>query len=191
VKYLFSIIGFFLLIVLSCQKKVTNTTYSNVEPPTSKYGCVPPITDAEWYKTDNIAPLLEGFDAVNYPITTKNKLVQRYFNQGMTLAYGFNHAEAARSFYYATKLDPTCAMAFWGYAYVLGPNYNAGMEDEIWASEGDYSTCIVLLKEAVVIEDGLNYNEPPDWFFSVRHHLGAVQNKLNCIMMLLLLTMKI
>ena len=48
----------------------------------------------------------------------------------MTLAYGFNHAEAARSFYYATKLDPTCAMAFWGYAYVLGPNYNAGMEDD-------------------------------------------------------------
>ncbi len=48
----------------------------------------------------------------------------------MTLAYGFNHAEAARSFYYATKLDPNCAMAFWGYAYVLGPNYNAGMEDD-------------------------------------------------------------
>ena len=69
-------------------------------------------------------------DAIDYPITTKNKLVQRYFNQGMVLAYGFNHAEAARSFYYATKLDPDCAMAFFGYAYVLGPNYNAGMEDD-------------------------------------------------------------
>ncbi|WP_303317996.1 hypothetical protein Q4Q34_18980 [Flavivirga abyssicola] len=96
----------------------------------SKYACVPQVTDAEWYKKDNIAPLLEGYDAVNYPITTQNALVQRYFNQGMTLAYGFNHAEAARSFYYATKLDPDCAMAFWGYAYVLGPNYNAGMEDD-------------------------------------------------------------
>ncbi|AUP77710.1 hypothetical protein [Flavivirga eckloniae] len=96
----------------------------------SKYTCVPQVTDAEWYKKDNIAPLLEGYDVVNYPITTKNTLVQRYFNQGMTLAYGFNHAEAARSFYYATKLDPNCAMAFWGYAYVLGPNYNAGMEDD-------------------------------------------------------------
>ncbi len=99
-------------------------------PPASKYACVPQITDAEWYKKDNIAPLLEGLDAVNYPITTNDTLVQRYFNQGMTLAYGFNHAEAARSFYYATKLDPNCAMAYWGYAYVLGPNYNAGMEDD-------------------------------------------------------------
>ncbi len=103
---------------------IINTTIS------SKYTCVPQITDSEWYKKDNIAPLLEGYDAVNYQITTNNTLVQRYFNQGMTLAYGFNHAEAARSFYYATKLDPNCAMAFWGYAYVLGPNYNAGMEND-------------------------------------------------------------
>ena len=106
------------------QEFIAKTTTS------SKYACVPQVTDAEWYKKDNIAPLLEGYDAVNYAITTQNTLVQRYFNQGMTLAYGFNHAEAARSFYYATKLDPNCAMAFWGYAYVLGPNYNAGMEDD-------------------------------------------------------------
>jgi tetratricopeptide (TPR) repeat protein len=96
----------------------------------SKYACVPPVTDFEWYKKDNIAPLLEGYDAVDYKITTSNPLVQRYFNQGLALAYAFNHAEAARSFYYATKLDPSCAMAFWGFAYVLGPNYNAGMEDD-------------------------------------------------------------
>src|SRR5690606_21971723 len=64
------------------------------------------------------------------PISTNDTLVQRYFNQGLALAYAFNHAEAARSFYYATKLDPKCAMAFWGFAYVLGPNYNAGMEDD-------------------------------------------------------------
>lgn len=87
-------------------------------------------TDAEWYKTDNKAPLLEGLDVVDFPISTDNELVQKYFNQGLVLAYGFNHAEAARSFHYATKLDPNCAMAFWGYAYVLGPNYNAGMESD-------------------------------------------------------------
>ncbi|MEW4925559.1 hypothetical protein [Algibacter sp. 2305UL17-15] len=96
----------------------------------SKYNCVPQVTDAEWYKGDNVAPLLEGYDVINYPISTQNKLVQRYFNQGMALAYAFNHAEAARSFYYASKLDPKCAMAYWGYAYVLGPNYNAGMEPD-------------------------------------------------------------
>ena len=49
------------------------------------------------------------------------------------------------------------------------------LEAEIWASEGDYKTSITLLKEAVVIEDALNYNEPPDWFFSIRHHLGIAQ----------------
>ena len=121
----------FLLIVISCKKQsesqkdlVTTKTVS------SKYACVPQVTDAEWYNSDKIAPLFNGLDAIDYPITTQNKLVQRYFNQGMVLAYGFNHAEAARSFYYATKLDPDCAMAFFGYAYVLGPNYNAGMEDD-------------------------------------------------------------
>jgi tetratricopeptide (TPR) repeat protein len=49
------------------------------------------------------------------------------------------------------------------------------LKAEILASESNYDESIVLLKEAVIIEDGLNYNEPPDWFFSVRHHLGAVQ----------------
>jgi tetratricopeptide (TPR) repeat protein len=46
---------------------------------------------------------------------------------------------------------------------------------EILASEGKYNQSIALIKEAVTIEDNLSYNEPPDWFFSVRHHLGAVQ----------------
>ena len=116
---LFVFVGF----LFSCKKEATIK-----KTPKVRYACVPQITDVEWYKKDNIAPLLSGLDAVDYPISTKDTLVQRYFNQGMTLVYGFNHAEAARSFYYATKLDPTCAMAFFGYAYVLGPNYNAGME---------------------------------------------------------------
>ena len=44
------------------------------------------------------------------------------------LSFGFNHAEAARSFFEATRQDPKCAMSWWGFAYVLGPNYNGGME---------------------------------------------------------------
>lgn len=46
---------------------------------------------------------------------------------------------------------------------------------EIMAKEGNFESSIKLLNEAIVIEDALNYNEPPDWFFSVRHHLGAIQ----------------
>lgn len=120
-----------IFLVFSCKndKNSVNEIITQ-SPPTSKYKCAPQITDTEWYKKDNIAPLLDGYEAVDYKITTNNPLVQRYFNQGLILAYAFNHAEAARSFYYATKLDPNCAMAFWGFAYVLGPNYNAGMEDD-------------------------------------------------------------
>ena len=127
---------FFIAILLmvyftACKNdKSENEVKKTQPPPVSKYGCAPPVNDSEWYKKDNKAPLLDGYDVIDYPITTKDTLVQRYFNQGLALAYAFNHAEAARSFYYATKLDPNCAMAYWGFAYVLGPNYNAGMEND-------------------------------------------------------------
>jgi tetratricopeptide (TPR) repeat protein len=48
------------------------------------------------------------------------------------------------------------------------------LEGEIYAKEKNYSMAISILREAIVAEDALNYDEPPDWFFSVRHHLGAV-----------------
>lgn len=137
-----------LFIAISCKKQPKEYKELITEKKvSSKYACVPQVTDAEWYKKDNIAPLLDGLDAVDYPITTKDTLVQRYFNQGMTLAYGFNHAEAARSFYYATKLDPECAMAFFGYAYVLGPNYNAGMEDD------NYERAYDAIQTAIKLSD--------------------------------------
>ena len=76
------------------------------------------------------APLLEGMGDFTHPVTTSNPLAQRYFDQGMVLAFGFNHAEAARSFQQAQILDPDCAMAYWGQAWVLGPNINAPMSPE-------------------------------------------------------------
>ncbi|WP_289500345.1 hypothetical protein [Gloeocapsopsis sp. IPPAS B-1203] len=65
----------------------------------------------------------------NHQISTNNPITQRYFNQGLILAYGFNHAEAERSFREAARLDPDCAMCYWGIALVLGPNINAPMDD--------------------------------------------------------------
>ncbi|MDC3956047.1 tetratricopeptide repeat protein [Polyangium jinanense] len=76
------------------------------------------------------APVLEGMGSLHFPITTSVPSAQRYFNQGMTLAYAFNHAEAERSFLEAARLDPGCAMCFWGAALVLGPNINAPMSDD-------------------------------------------------------------
>jgi len=116
-----------LLLLCCCKKTETN---EKTAVGHAAYGCAPPITDAKWFESDNAAPLFKGTDVLDYPITTSNKKVRQYFNQGLAFAYGFNHGEAARSFYYATKLDPGCAMAFWGYAYVLGPNYNAGMDPD-------------------------------------------------------------
>lgn len=77
-----------------------------------------------------VAPLMTGMGTHHHPVTTRSPSAQRYFDQGLVLAYGFNHAEAARSFRQAAKLDPDCAMCYWGLAYVLGPNINAAMEDD-------------------------------------------------------------
>ncbi len=93
-------------------------------------GCMPQTTDKAWYSAGTKAPRLKGLEGIDFKISTNSEEAQVYFNQGMMLSYGFNHAEAARSFFEATRLDSTCAMAYWGFAYVLGPNYNAGMEDD-------------------------------------------------------------
>ncbi len=92
--------------------------------------CGPEVLDKAWYSAGKKAPLFSGLDGIHFPITTKSAGAQQYFNQGLMLAYGFNHAEAARSFYEAGKQDSSCAMSWWGFAYVLGPNYNAGMEPD-------------------------------------------------------------
>jgi tetratricopeptide (TPR) repeat protein len=75
------------------------------------------------------APLLIGLGHLHHPVSTSNPLAQRYFDQGLTLVYAFNHEEAARSFRYAATLDPQCAMAYWGIALARGPNYNEWVID--------------------------------------------------------------
>ena len=77
------------------------------------------------------AKLLTGLGNHRQTITTRNRLAQRFFDQGLSLAYAFNHAEAARSFREATRLDPQCAMCYWGAAFVLGPNINAAMDTAV------------------------------------------------------------
>ena len=74
------------------------------------------------------APLFDDLGTHNFPITTDSELAQKYFNQGVILAYGFNHEEAFRSFEEVARLDSNNAMAYWGMAYVLGPNINLPMD---------------------------------------------------------------
>ena len=75
-------------------------------------------------------PLWEGLGSHSYEITTSSPLAQSYFDQGLALAYGFNHWEARRAFLAAQEADPNCAMCFWGEALVLGPNINWPMQPE-------------------------------------------------------------
>lgn len=75
------------------------------------------------------ATLISGLSNLNHPVTTKNTEAQKFFNQGLVLIYGFNHEEAKRSFERAAQLDPKMAMAYWGIALAVGPNYNEAEVD--------------------------------------------------------------
>ncbi|GHE92156.1 hypothetical protein GCM10014715_55710 [Streptomyces spiralis] len=64
----------------------------------------------------------------NRPVTTSSGEAQTWFDRGLAWTYGFNHEEAVRCFEAAAAADPGCAMAYWGIAYALGPNYNKPWE---------------------------------------------------------------
>jgi tetratricopeptide (TPR) repeat protein len=80
----------------------------------------PPATDS--------VPLFDDLGGHHRAITTSVPGAQAYFDQGLRLVYGFNHGEAIRAFREAQRLDPNCAMCYWGEAYAHGPHVNAGMD---------------------------------------------------------------
>jgi tetratricopeptide (TPR) repeat protein len=94
------------------------------------------------------APLFNDLGDYGRPVTTSSELAQSYFDQGLILAYGFNHAEAHRSFAEASKQDPGCALCAWGEAYVLGPNINKPMDD------ADVPTAWEATQRALAAQDG-------------------------------------
>jgi tetratricopeptide (TPR) repeat protein len=71
---------------------------------------------------------MPGLGHHHHTISTKNADAQRFFDQGLTLVFAFNHEEAARSFQRASELDPRSAMAFWGIALAFGPCINADVD---------------------------------------------------------------
>src|SRR5690349_2543560 len=72
----------------------------------------------------NTVTLMTGLGDLHHPVSTSNPEAQKFFDQGLRLIYAFNHEEAAKSFQQAAKLDPKMAMAYWGMAEAVGPNYN-------------------------------------------------------------------
>jgi tetratricopeptide (TPR) repeat protein len=90
-----------------------------------KKASAPP--SAEVSPESKLAPatgLYKGFNGYSRKITTNSPEAQQWFDQGIQLLYGFNHDEAIRSFEHAAKLDPSCAMAWWGSAYARGLHIN-------------------------------------------------------------------
>jgi tetratricopeptide (TPR) repeat protein len=75
-------------------------------------------------KAKPTATLMTGYGNWHHPVSTKNAQAQAFFDQGLRQIYAFNHDEASRSFQRAGELDPKLAMAFWGVAEAVGPNYN-------------------------------------------------------------------
>jgi len=76
------------------------------------------------------AALITGIGHLQHPVSTKNTQAQQFFSQGLRLIYAFNHDEAAKSFQHAADLDPKLAMAYWGIAEAVGPNYNDPASDD-------------------------------------------------------------
>ena len=77
---------------------------------------------------DGTVPLYDNLGNHHYEVTVRVPAAQRYFDQGMRLAWAFNHGEAIRAFAEGERLDPACAMCAWGIAFAYGPNINGGMD---------------------------------------------------------------
>ena len=96
--------------------------------------------------------LMAGLGNVHHPVSTRNKQAQAFFDQGLNFVYGFNHDEARRSFKEAARLDPKLAMAWWGVALTLGPNYNLPVDPE-----GEKAGCEAVQKAVAL---AMNASEP-------------------------------
>ena len=95
---------------------------------TVAHGAVSESTAAPSSNRSGMVPLYADLGSHHKRISTKVSAAQQYFDQGLRLVYGFNHAEAIRSFSHAAALDPTCAMCYWGIALAHGPHVNAPMD---------------------------------------------------------------
>ncbi|GAA0638986.1 tetratricopeptide repeat protein [Brevundimonas lenta] len=98
-------------------------------------------------RSDGTIALYPDLTELNFPVSTSSDQARLYFRQGVMLSYGFNHAGAVRSFREAQRLDPGCAMCWWGEAVALGPNINAPMDDR------DRGAALAALGKAVALKD--------------------------------------
>jgi tetratricopeptide (TPR) repeat protein len=97
--------------------------------------------------------LVAGLGDLHHPVSTKNPQAQQFFDQGLRFIYAFNHDEAARSFQHAAELDPKLAMAYWGVAEAVGPNYNDPADPNRYKQAHEAVQRAVHLSEAASSSD--------------------------------------
>ncbi|MEK9892518.1 MAG: hypothetical protein VW599_08625, partial [Pseudomonadales bacterium] len=130
------------------------------EPPESKVA-----TEQDSEPTTEVivkragAPLFDGMSDYSFPISSTEPYVQRYFDQGMVLAFAFNHAESIRSFRAAQRLDPRCAICYWGEALATGPNINVTSKGKVIMSPAERAAAFAAIQTAVNLKDSANEKE--------------------------------
>jgi tetratricopeptide (TPR) repeat protein len=117
--------------------------------------CTAVLVPAQRHDMGTSAPvtLMSGLGDLHHPVSTSNEQAQQFFDQGLRLIYAFNHDEAARSFRKAAELDPKMAMAYWGVAEAVGPNYNDP------ASAERFQEAHEAIQKAVDLSGGASANE--------------------------------
>lgn len=99
--------------------------------------CVAAVAQHEMHSGSKPATLMSGLGDLHHPVSTSNPQAQQFFDQGLRLIYAFNHDEAGHSFQRAAELDPKLAMAYWGIAEAVGPNYNDPASDDRFKAAHD------------------------------------------------------
>ena len=117
------------------------------------------------------APLFDGMGEHHHPITTGSPDAQRYFDQGLVIDFAFNHAESARSFRAAQRLDAGCAMCYWGEALALGPNINVTSNGKAVMSDEDRIAAHAAIQKAIALKEGVTEPE--------RDYINALATRYN------------
>ncbi|MBD3648169.1 MAG: tetratricopeptide repeat protein [Pseudomonadales bacterium] len=117
-----------------------------------------PETDSELVVRGE-APLFDGMGRHHHAITTNDPGAQRYFDQGLVLSFAFNHAESIRSFRAAQRLDPDCAMCFWGEALATGPNINVTSNGKVIMSPDERMAAYAAIQKALALKGNASERE--------------------------------
>ena len=136
---------------------------SSTEAPAPAIAAEPPVAEAP-QDTASLAekagaPLFEGMGDYHRTISTSSEDANKYFDQGMVLAFGFNHAEAIRSFRAAQTLDPECAMCFWGEALATGPNINVTSKGKAVMADADRIAARAAIDRAIALKANATVQE--------------------------------